>query len=274
MNRVRRAICSTLDSRMQSHFTSFDVVDWSASAVVVAPHPDDETLGCGGVAIKKLKRGAKLHFVFVTDGGASHSHRMTAEKLRINREAEAVEAVSRLGGTADCVTFLRIPDGSAARHVEAISGAIAPLLDRMRPGGIFVTHAKEPPSDHVAVNSAVWRALRACQRQVTVYEYPIWYWYHWPWMGFCPDLPGLGRLKLKQTLTSLAGLRALSALNTIAYVGDVIELKRAALNAHASQMISPAGEDDWPTLPKLCNGDFIKRLMRSYEVFMRYEFKP
>jgi LmbE family N-acetylglucosaminyl deacetylase len=93
-------------------------------------------------------------------------------------------------------------------------------------------------------------------------------------MGFCPDLPGLGRLKLKQTLTSLAGLRALSALNTIAYVGDVIELKRAALNAHASQMISPVGEDDWPTLPKLCDGDFIKRLMRSYEVFMRYEFKP
>src|SRR5918994_6290020 len=62
MNRVRRAICSMLDSRMQSQFTSFDVVDWSASAVVVAPHPDDETLGCGGVAIKKLKRGAKVHF--------------------------------------------------------------------------------------------------------------------------------------------------------------------------------------------------------------------
>ena len=259
---------------MLSQFTSFDVVDWYASAVVVAPHPDDETLGCGGVVIKKIKRGAKLHFVFVTDGSVSHSHRIPAEKLRMDREAEAVEAVGRLGGTADCVTFLRIPDGSAARHVEVITQTITPLLDRIRPEGVFVTHAKEPPSDHAAVNSAVWSALRLCQRPVTVYEYPIWYWYHWPWMGFYPDTPGLARLKLKQTLTSLAGLRALSTLNTIAYVGDVIELKRAALNAHASQMVAPVGEDGWPTLPQLSNGDFIKRLMSSHEVFMRYEFKP
>jgi LmbE family N-acetylglucosaminyl deacetylase len=262
-----------LDSRMRSQFTSFDVLDWSASAVIVAPHPDDETLGCGGVAIKKLQLGAKLHFVFVTDGSASHPDRITAEMLRTKREAEAVEAVTRLGGTADCVTFLRIPDGSAARHVEAITHAIAPLLDRMRPGSIFVTHAEEPPSDHVAVNRAVWNALRACRRPITVYEYPIWYWYHWPWISLRADLPGLRRLKLKQTFTSIAGLRTLSALNTMAYVGDVIELKRAALNAHVSQMMSPPGEEDWPTLPKVSDGEFIARLMSSHEVFMRYEFK-
>ena len=262
-----------LDSRMRSQFTSFDVADWRVSAVVVAPHPDDETLGCGGVAIKKLQLGAELHFVFVTDGSASHSDRVAAEMLRMKREAEALEAISRLGASADCVTFLRIPDGSAARHVEAITHAIAPLLEKMRPGSIFVTHAEEPPSDHAAVNRAVWNALRGCQKPVTVYEYPIWYWYHWPWMGLRADLPGLGRLKWKQTLTSIAGLRTLSALNTIAYVGDVIELKRAALNAHVSQMMPPPGEEDWPTLPKVSDGEFIARLMSSYEVFMRYEFK-
>jgi hypothetical protein len=38
-------------------------------------------------------------------------------------------------------------------------------------------------------------------------------------------------------------------------------------------MISPAGEDDWPTLPKVSDGEFLARLMSSHEVFMRYEFK-
>ena len=239
--------------------------------MVVAPHPDDETLGCGGVAIKKLELGAQLHFVFVTDGSASHPDRMTKEVLRMKREAEAIEAVRRLGGTADCVTFLRIPDGSAAHHVDAVAQAIAPLLDRMKPASVFVTHAQEPPPDHIAVNTALRTALRAWQRPVVVYEYPIWYWYHWPWTSLRADVPGLGRMKLKQTITNVAGLRALSSLNTIAYVGDVLERKRVALEAHASQMT--AFDNDWPTLPKLADGDFIARLMSDHEVFMRYEFK-
>ena len=47
-----------LDSQLRLRLKPFDVGDWSASAVIVAPHLDDETLGCGGVAAKKIASGA------------------------------------------------------------------------------------------------------------------------------------------------------------------------------------------------------------------------
>src|SRR5690606_38092378 len=40
--------------------------------LVIAPHPDDETLGCGGVIALATCRNVRVHTVFVTDGGASH----------------------------------------------------------------------------------------------------------------------------------------------------------------------------------------------------------
>ena len=268
---ARRAVCMMLDSCMRHRFKSFEVVDWAESAVIFAPHPDDETLGCGGVANKKINSGARIRFVFVSDGAASHPGRINSGALRAIREAEAIEAVRRLGASSDCVTFLRFPDGSALKHLDEITGAIVSLLNAWRPQSVFVTHAKDPTSDHVAVNSSVLAALRAYGLPVTVFEYPVWYWYHWPWMRIAGDLPGMWRTTLLQTLKTAAGLRALSTLDTLAFVGDVIDVKRAALAAHMSQMKRPEDQDDWLTLPDLSGGDFVARLLSDYEVFTRYE---
>ncbi|WP_287171998.1 PIG-L family deacetylase [Mesorhizobium sp.] len=60
-----------LDSKLRLRPKPFEVGDWSTPAVIVAPHPDDEMLGCGGVAAKKIASGAKVRLVFVTDGAAS-----------------------------------------------------------------------------------------------------------------------------------------------------------------------------------------------------------
>jgi len=267
----RRSICTMLDSRLQRRLKPFEVDDWNASAVVFAPHPDDETLGCGGVAARKIAAGVSVRFVFVTDGAASHPGKMTAGELRATRESEAVEAVRRLGGSAEDVEFLRFPDGSATDHVAAMTKAIAPLLDAWRPQSVYVTHAKEPPPDHTAVNAAVLAALHENGHPVTVYEYPVWYWYHWPWTTTSGDLPGLQRLTVSQTIRTAAGSRALTTLNKIAYVGDVLEVKRNALAAHASQTERPEDQDDWQTLADLSGGDFVRRLLADYEMFTCYK---
>lgn len=258
---------------MRRRFTPFDVADWTASAVIFAPHPDDETLGCGGVAAKKIALGAQVQFVFVTDGSASHRTGISGDELRRMREAEAVEAVRRLGGTADRVTFLGFPDGSAIGHVEKMTAAIVPLLERWRPESVYVCHRKEPPPDHVAVNLAVWEAVRTLDLNVTLFEYPIWYWYHWPWMRMRGDLPGLWRMKLRQTIATAAGLRALFALDTLADVSDVLTVKREALAAHVSQVRGVEGVGSAPTLQDLSCGDFIARLVSDYEMFARYEIE-
>lgn len=268
----RRTICTMLDHAMRRRAKPFEVADWTSSAVVFAPHPDDETLGCGGIAAKKLAAGAAVRFVFVTDGTASHPTLVAPDALREMREAEALEAVRRLGVTSsEDARFLRFPDGAAGDHIDAIAEASASLLDEWRPQSVFVTHAKEPPPDHAAVNAAVWAAVRARARPVSVFEYPVWYWYHWPWMRFGGDLPRMWRTTLGQTLRTGAGLGALSTFDTVAYVGDVLDVKRRALAAHVSQMGPVEDGDGWHTLSDLSRGDFLARLVDDFEFFTRYE---
>ncbi|HXV31050.1 MAG TPA: PIG-L deacetylase family protein [Sinorhizobium sp.] len=259
---------------MWRRFKPFDVADWSASAVIFAPHPDDETLGCGGVAARKLASGAEVRFVFVTDGTASHPTLMQPDALRTTREVEALEAVRRLGGSSESVTFLRFPDGAAFHHIHEITKAIAPLLGAWQPQSVYVTHAKDPPSDHIAVNAAVRAAAHAHGRPLTVFEYPVWYWYHWPWVRPRGDLPKMWRMTLRQTIRTAVGLRALSTLNTLAHISEVVDVKRHALAAHASQTQRLGGHDDWKILSDLSGGDFVARLLADHEMFTRYDVNP
>lgn len=267
----RRLASSALDGRFSERLAEFAERDWLASAIVFAPHPDDETLGCGGVVSKKIAAGADVGVVFVTDGAASHASKVAPDALRVMREAEGVEAVVRLGGSAENVTFLRFSDGRATQHVGEIADAVVPLLRTRSPQSVFIPHAKDPPPDHIAVNQGVGLALARHGRPVTVFEYPVWYWYHWPWVRLGGDLPRMWRTTLRQSLKTGAGLRGPSTLNVRAYVGDVLARKRDALAAHVSQMQRPADVEDWATLSDLAGGDFLARLMNDYEMFTRYQ---
>ncbi len=271
MTGLRHVAQALLDGQLRRRLGSFADEDWTASALIIAPHPDDETLGCGGIACKKIAAGAQTSFIFVTDGTTSHAHRIAPEALRDTREEEAREAVRLLGGTADLVTFLRFPDGRARLHVEGIADAIAQGLQSLQPESVFVPHAMDLLSDHAAVNLATRKALRAYRRRATVYEYPIWYWYHWPWVRLHGDFPGMWRMAARQTIRTAGGLGSLAALNRQAYVGDVLDKKRAALAAHVTQTRRPEADANWPTLSDISEGDFVSRFMTDYEVFSRYE---
>ncbi|WP_292204891.1 PIG-L family deacetylase [Mesorhizobium sp.] len=98
---------------------------------------------------QEVSSGAGIRFIFVTDGSASHSIRLDMEAQRITGEDEAIEAVCRLGGSADRVRFLRVPDGMAKHHVGKIEVAIAQLLFASQPRSVYITHMKAPPADHV-----------------------------------------------------------------------------------------------------------------------------
>lgn len=268
---MRRATCRLLDRALRRRLAPFRSDDWTASAVIIAPHPDDETLGCGGVASKKIAAGADVRFVFVTDGAASHAHQLDAGALRRMRAGEALEAAARLGAGADRVTFLNVPDGHATEHVSELSRQLAELLRAWQPQSVYVVHPGDPPPDHRAVHLGVSQAIRAYGRPLTVFEYPVWFWYHWPWVALAGDLPGMWRRNAVQTARTAAGIRALGRLNAIADVSDVSEVKRRALAAHRSQTERPGDRPDWLVLGDLGRGDFLARLMSDYEAFMRYE---
>ena len=83
------------------------------TTVIIAPHPDDESLGCGGIIALLKKAGRLVKIIFVSDGSFSHpnSKKFTAALLMQLREKEALAAVKILGVPKKDCYFMRLKDG-------------------------------------------------------------------------------------------------------------------------------------------------------------------
>lgn len=140
--------------------------------VIVAPHPDDETLGCGLLIARAARMGVPVGVVALTDGEASHpnSQRWPATALARVRRAELRRAMARLGaGAARCV-FIGWPDGGVARYgrVEVLRRALRPL----NPGLVLAAS----PADHHPDHKAGWTLTRAALRGtgIPLIAYAVW----------------------------------------------------------------------------------------------------
>ena len=157
------------------------VGDWGRT-VVVAPHPDDESLGCGG-AIALLSRAAvPVHVLFISDGTLSHpnSQKYPASVLRDLREAEARGALTQLGTEPSASAFLRLPDGSVPGRVsrgfaDAAACCLAYLKDT-QPETILLPWRRDPHPDHRAVSQIMQAALSGYAGSPRLLEYPVWAW--------------------------------------------------------------------------------------------------
>jgi LmbE family N-acetylglucosaminyl deacetylase len=133
-------------------------------AVVVAPHPDDETLGCGGAIARLRLRSVPVHVLVISDGTASHpnSKQYPPAKLRDLRERETRIAVGRLGGADNAVTFCRWPDkGVPEPGTQEFAIAVTQCheyLHRHTPSVVFVPWRHDQHRDH----RATWHIVQAC----------------------------------------------------------------------------------------------------------------
>jgi LmbE family N-acetylglucosaminyl deacetylase len=247
-------------------------VDLGARAMVFSPHFDDETLGCGGTIVKKKRAGADVRIVFMTDGSASHRHLMPGAELATIRSAEALAACRVLGVQQEHVTLLNFEDGGLRKAYEPAKARVIELLRDVEPNEIFVPYRKEQPSDHLATTDIVLSAVREWRRgkpgKVTIFEYPVWFWYHWPWVS--ADT-GTGRAYTGWASGALTGSLALiRELRSRIFVGDVLGIKHAALNEHRSQMVRLLPNPQWFTLGDVGNGDFLACFFRDHELFRCY----
>jgi N-acetylglucosamine malate deacetylase 1 len=124
--------------------------------LVIAPHPDDEAIGCGGTILLHARRGNAVHCAFLTSGELGLKNRPPEEAKRI-REAEAVAASEVLGLSS--VSFLRLPDWFVGDNVPAAVAALRPVIDRVRPSVIYLPHPRESHPDHQAASAVVQAAL-------------------------------------------------------------------------------------------------------------------
>jgi LmbE family N-acetylglucosaminyl deacetylase len=123
--------------------------------LVVSPHPDDETVGCGGALRLHALAGAEVRVVFLTSGEAGGHGLGPAETLRV-REAEAVAAAAALGLAG--VDFWRLPDGRLTA-TRAAAARLCELITASRPDLVYVPHAGEQHPDHRAAARLVRHAV-------------------------------------------------------------------------------------------------------------------
>lgn len=229
IGQIRRAAQSLV------HVRARDVTTDTAgrSALVIAPHPDDETLGCGATILHKVAAGSAVTVLLVTDGRNSHAG-IDPDVQGELRRAEMAEAGLRLGLTESRLIWAGLEDGNVAADEDKLEALITRLLAELKPDEVYATCAAEPHPDHAAVGRA---ARRACTKAgVPLLEYPIWLWATWPLQR--GDRVGsiVDSLRRKVVQVSQAGVR---------------DRKSHALSAHASQLSKPeaAGDGEWQTLP-------------------------
>lgn len=149
-----------------------DLVPDGHRLLVIAPHPDDEVLGSGGLLHLAARAGREVLVLIVTDGEGSHpgSSEWPAERLGRARWSESRAAVTELGLGLDSVRRLGFADGRLVRQQADVSRAVVRALS---PHDVVVTPWRfDGHPDHEIIAAAVADALQLLP--VAHLEVPIW----------------------------------------------------------------------------------------------------
>jgi LmbE family N-acetylglucosaminyl deacetylase len=209
----------------------------SQDTLVIAPHPDDETLGCGGLIARLCASGAKVRVVAVTDGEHAYPDDALPDdetEVRGTREREQMAALACLGAGKAEVYRLRLTDSGVGDAEEKLAALLEPLVEP-------TTHVIAPwphdfHPDHEASGRAAKKVARACGAKLT-------YWFFWTWhRGTVEMLDGLELVRLSLS-------------------EEEQRRKREALACHASQLAHAEGG---AILPE----DLREPAYRPFEVYL------
>lgn len=158
---------------------SLDDVIGTGTCLILAPHPDDESLGCGGLIAACCAAARPPLVVILTDGSQSHqqSKLYSPPKLAALREAEATEAVGILGLPAERLMFLREADTAAPHSGPAFDVIVRRLVAWLHSFGCSAIAAPwrhDPHGDHEAAARIACEA--ATITGISHIAYPIWGW--------------------------------------------------------------------------------------------------
>lgn len=218
------------------------------SLLVAIPHPDDETLGCGGLLCLATAQGIDVTTILVTDGGASHpgSKEWPRSRLVMQRKAELRRALEALGISAHPIC-LDLPDAATANlsagETNAAAQAFSDVVRAVRPDVVLTTWRREPHCDHRFTFELARAAVSSANFRIALVEYMVWT----PLSGETADHPSA-----EETSTLYLDVSA------------ALPLKRAALQCHESQLGGLVVDD--PRGFRL-TGDHVASMVGQYERF-------
>lgn len=150
----------------------------SSRLLVIAPHMDDEILGCGGLMLLHEDKN-RLHCIYATDGGKSPVPLLPWQResdidLAQIRERESREALAEIGLPLDNAISMGLPDGGLSRAGGELAHRLEQETRRIRPDFILVPFRYDLHSDHVAVQRAIRDLKRAGRIDGIILEYFIY----------------------------------------------------------------------------------------------------
>lgn len=172
--------------------------------LVLAPHPDDESLGCAGTIALAADRGASVTILILTDGEATKGASLTRDEIARRRRAESDRAAAIIGATP---RYLGLPDGELPERVSELEDLLRIAISEIGPNAVFVPWLLDGHPDHRAVADALAAAMNEADDGA---EREIW--------GY-------------EILTALVP-------NRIVDITAAIERKRSALKAHATASLA------------------------------------
>jgi LmbE family N-acetylglucosaminyl deacetylase len=192
-----------------------DAIIGGGTVLVLAPHADDESLGCGGLIAACCAARRPPFVLILTDGVGSHPHSRShpPARLKATREAEARKAVAELGLPPERIAFMGLPDTAAPHEGTEFDRAVQTIIARARTmdcATIAAPWEHDPHCDHLAAHRMATAVAAALSLRHVAY--PVWGW----------TLPGDDRLDAVVEGARLDIERHLPA-------------KRRAIAAHASQ---------------------------------------
>ena len=127
--------------------------------LVVAAHPDDEILGCGGTMIRHVDEGDEVHVVFMADGVTSRSSKETLLDEINKRKKSAIEACKIVGTQQP--EFLGLSDNQMDTYsMLEITQKLESVINNIKPEIIYTHHNKDLNIDHQLTHQAVMTACR------------------------------------------------------------------------------------------------------------------
>jgi LmbE family N-acetylglucosaminyl deacetylase len=224
----------------------------NGSVIVFAPHPDDETLGCGGTIAKRISEGYEVSVVVMTDGRFALKSQgvlfdPSPEEMKSIRKSEVRNASKTLGVKEQNLLCMDFEDSSLEANKDSAEAKVLDILKEKHPVEVYFTYSKDANPDHRAANKIVQSAIAKSGIRMTKWEYSI--------------IQPQARI----------GLLRDSFLNLFTHkmlrvdISRFLDLKKAAFAEHRSQGSIVSSKQKQTALSSF----LINMHMKDYEVFYK-----